>query len=113
MSNSLVHGLSWIGLAAPITPWLYVTVSLPAMLDARLWRNGTADCRIVTNVAEPGSLVPNPKRNKAKGKNKGNKPVAKAPAPKKSTKTKKRKVDPKNAKCFFCGKKGHFNRHFR
>ncbi|GMN38922.1 hypothetical protein TIFTF001_008158 [Ficus carica] len=43
--NDLVHGLSWIGLAAQITPWLCTTVSnLPAMLDARLWRDGTADC---------------------------------------------------------------------
>ncbi|GMN41670.1 hypothetical protein TIFTF001_010900 [Ficus carica] len=47
MLNDLVHGLSWIRLAAPITPWLHATVSnLPAMLDARLWRDDTADCEI-------------------------------------------------------------------
>ncbi|GMN51330.1 hypothetical protein TIFTF001_020481 [Ficus carica] len=57
------------------------------------------------NVAESGSPVPNPKRKKAKRKNKGNKLVAKAPALKKSTKTKKWKVDPKKAKCILCGKK--------
>ncbi|GMN66646.1 hypothetical protein TIFTF001_035707 [Ficus carica] len=50
---------------------------------------------------------------KAKGKNKGNKPAAKATAPKKSTKTKKRKVDPKKAKCFFYGKKRHFKKDCR
>ncbi|GMN62284.1 hypothetical protein TIFTF001_031369 [Ficus carica] len=34
----LVHGLSWIGLAAPTTPWLRATVSsLPVMYDTRLW----------------------------------------------------------------------------
>ncbi|GMN69804.1 hypothetical protein TIFTF001_038848 [Ficus carica] len=28
-------------------PWLHATVSnLPDMLDARLWRDGTADCEI-------------------------------------------------------------------
>ncbi|GMN21502.1 hypothetical protein TIFTF001_051133 [Ficus carica] len=43
MLNGLVHGLSWIGLAASTTPWLCATVSnLPAILDARLWRAGTA-----------------------------------------------------------------------
>ncbi|GMN54150.1 hypothetical protein TIFTF001_023285 [Ficus carica] len=32
--SGLVHGLNWIGLAAPTTPWLRVTVSyLLAMLD--------------------------------------------------------------------------------
>ncbi|GMN26302.1 hypothetical protein TIFTF001_043980 [Ficus carica] len=47
MLNGLVHGLSWIGLAASTTPWLFATVSnLPAMLDARLWRDGAADCKI-------------------------------------------------------------------
>ncbi|GMN34662.1 hypothetical protein TIFTF001_048374 [Ficus carica] len=47
MLNGLVHGLSWIGLAAPTTPWLCPMVSnLPAMLDVRLWRNDTADCEI-------------------------------------------------------------------
>ncbi|GMN32928.1 hypothetical protein TIFTF001_003875 [Ficus carica] len=47
MLNCLVHGLSWIGLAAPITPWLHVTVSnLTDMLDVRLWRDGTVDCEI-------------------------------------------------------------------
>ncbi|GMN28915.1 hypothetical protein TIFTF001_044292, partial [Ficus carica] len=47
MLNGLVHDLSWIGLAAPITPWLHVTVSnLLDMLDARLWRGDTADCEI-------------------------------------------------------------------
>ena len=50
------------------------------------------------NVAEPSSPAPNPKRKKEKGKNKGNKPVVNAPVSKKSTKTKKRKVDPKKAK---------------
>ncbi|GMN73096.1 hypothetical protein TIFTF001_054277 [Ficus carica] len=45
--NGLVHGLSWIGLAASTTPWLCATESnLPALLDARLWRDGTADCEI-------------------------------------------------------------------
>ncbi|GMN58473.1 hypothetical protein TIFTF001_027572 [Ficus carica] len=39
MRAGLVHGLSWIGLAAPTTPWLCTTVNnLPEMLDARLWR---------------------------------------------------------------------------
>ncbi|GMN59524.1 hypothetical protein TIFTF001_028611 [Ficus carica] len=47
MLNGLVHGLSWIGLAALITPWLHAKVSnLQAMFDARLWRDGTADCEI-------------------------------------------------------------------
>ncbi|GMN54000.1 hypothetical protein TIFTF001_023131 [Ficus carica] len=47
MLNGLVHSLSWIGLAAPITPWLHVMLSnLPAMLDARLLRDDTADCEI-------------------------------------------------------------------
>ncbi|GMN61628.1 hypothetical protein TIFTF001_030719 [Ficus carica] len=47
MLNGLVYGLSWIGLAAPITPWLRATVSnLPAMLDARLWRDDTTDYEI-------------------------------------------------------------------
>ncbi|GMN66802.1 hypothetical protein TIFTF001_035865 [Ficus carica] len=33
----LVHGLSWIGLAASTIPWLCATVSnLPAILEARL-----------------------------------------------------------------------------
>ncbi|GMN20309.1 hypothetical protein TIFTF001_048729 [Ficus carica] len=57
------------------------------------------------NVAEPSSPAPNPKRKKEKGKNKGKKPAVDAPATKKSTKTKKRKVDPKKVKCFHCGKK--------
>ncbi|GMN22986.1 hypothetical protein TIFTF001_047513 [Ficus carica] len=57
------------------------------------------------NMAEPSSPAPNPKRNKEKGKNKGNKPAVNAPASKKSTKTKKGKVDPKKVKCFHCGKK--------
>ncbi|GMN47565.1 hypothetical protein TIFTF001_016742 [Ficus carica] len=57
------------------------------------------------NVAEPGSPARNPKRKKEKGKNKGNKPAAKAPVPKKSTKTKKRNVDSKKAKCFFYGRR--------
>ncbi|GMN33999.1 hypothetical protein TIFTF001_046763 [Ficus carica] len=47
------------------------------------------------NVAEPSSPAPNPKRKKEKGKNKGKKLAVDAPATKKSTKTKKRKVDPK------------------
>ncbi|GMN47462.1 hypothetical protein TIFTF001_016640 [Ficus carica] len=51
------------------------------------------------------SPAPKPKRKKEKGKNKGNKPAVNAPAFKKSKKTKKRKVDPKKAKCFHCGKK--------
>ncbi|GMN59969.1 hypothetical protein TIFTF001_029062 [Ficus carica] len=47
MLNGLVHGLSWIGLVVPTTPWLCATVSnLLAMLDARLWRDGTADYEI-------------------------------------------------------------------
>ena len=62
------------------------------------------------NVAEPSSPAPNPKRKKEKGKNKGNKPAVKASAPKMCTKTKKRKVDPKKAKCFYYGKKGHFKK---
>ncbi|GMN72355.1 hypothetical protein TIFTF001_051992 [Ficus carica] len=38
MRAGLVHGLSWIGLAAPTTPWLRVTVSsLSTMYDTRLW----------------------------------------------------------------------------
>ncbi|GMN58259.1 hypothetical protein TIFTF001_027379 [Ficus carica] len=38
MRAVLVHGLSWIGLAAPTTPWLRATVSsLLAILDARRW----------------------------------------------------------------------------
>ncbi|GMN45081.1 hypothetical protein TIFTF001_014280 [Ficus carica] len=37
MLSGLVHDFSWIGLAAPITSWLRITVSnLPAILDARL-----------------------------------------------------------------------------
>ncbi|GMN66046.1 hypothetical protein TIFTF001_035119 [Ficus carica] len=36
--SGLVHGLSWIGLATPTTPWLRATVSyLLAMLDTRRW----------------------------------------------------------------------------
>ncbi|GMN59523.1 hypothetical protein TIFTF001_028617 [Ficus carica] len=36
--TSLVHGLSWIGLAAPTTPWLRATVSyLLTMIDTRRW----------------------------------------------------------------------------
>ena len=62
------------------------------------------------NVAKLGSSVLNPKRKKENVKNKENKPAVKAPAPKKSTKTKKRKVDPKKVKCFHCGKKGHFKK---
>ncbi|GMN20244.1 hypothetical protein TIFTF001_048716 [Ficus carica] len=50
------------------------------------------------NMAEPSSHAPNPKRKKEKGKNKGNKSAVYAPASKKSTKTKKRKVDPKKEK---------------
>ncbi|GMN59499.1 hypothetical protein TIFTF001_028590 [Ficus carica] len=47
MLNDLAHGLSWIGLAATTTPWLCATVSnLLAILDARLWRDDTADCEI-------------------------------------------------------------------
>ncbi|GMN69390.1 hypothetical protein TIFTF001_038439 [Ficus carica] len=47
MLNGLVHGLSWIGLAASTIPWLHATVSsLPAILDARLWRDGAADCEM-------------------------------------------------------------------
>ncbi|GMN66478.1 hypothetical protein TIFTF001_035573 [Ficus carica] len=43
----LVHGLSWIGLAASITPWLCAMVSnLQAMLDTKLWRDDTTDCEI-------------------------------------------------------------------
>ncbi len=52
-------------------------------------------------MAESSSPIPNLRRKKEQGKNKGNKPAAKTPAPKKSTKTKKQKVDPKKAKCFF------------
>ncbi|GMN65156.1 hypothetical protein TIFTF001_034227 [Ficus carica] len=52
------------------------------------------------NMAEPSSPTPNPKRKKEKGKNKGNKPAVNVPTSKKSKKTKKRKVDPKKAKCF-------------
>ncbi|GMN59940.1 hypothetical protein TIFTF001_029034 [Ficus carica] len=48
-----------------------------------------------------------------KGEEQGNKPTVKAPAPKKSTKTKKRKVDPKKAKFFFYGKKGHVKKDCR
>ncbi|GMN60987.1 hypothetical protein TIFTF001_030058 [Ficus carica] len=37
--SGLVHGLSWIELAAPTTPWLRTTVSsMSAMYDTRLWR---------------------------------------------------------------------------
>ncbi|GMN60844.1 hypothetical protein TIFTF001_029937 [Ficus carica] len=36
--TGLVHGLGWIGLAVPTTPWLRTTVSiLLAILDARGW----------------------------------------------------------------------------
>ncbi|GMN57022.1 hypothetical protein TIFTF001_026136 [Ficus carica] len=36
--SGLVHGLSWIGLAASTTPWLRVTVSnLSVILDTRRW----------------------------------------------------------------------------
>ncbi|GMN60341.1 hypothetical protein TIFTF001_029433 [Ficus carica] len=36
--TGFVHGLSWTGLAAPITPWLRTTVSnLMAICDARRW----------------------------------------------------------------------------
>ncbi|GMN67622.1 hypothetical protein TIFTF001_036685 [Ficus carica] len=65
------------------------------------------------NMAEPSSPAPNPKRKKEKGKNKGNKPAVNAPASKKSTKTKKQKVDPKKVKCFHCWKKGHFKKDYR
>ncbi|GMN25538.1 hypothetical protein TIFTF001_040749 [Ficus carica] len=52
MLNSVVHGLSWIGLAAPITPWLHATVSnLLAILDARLWRAGTATVKFEMDTA--------------------------------------------------------------
>ncbi|GMN30531.1 hypothetical protein TIFTF001_046430 [Ficus carica] len=45
--SGLVHGLSWTGLAAPTTPWQRTTVSdLLAILDAILWRVGTADCEM-------------------------------------------------------------------
>ncbi|GMN60003.1 hypothetical protein TIFTF001_029101 [Ficus carica] len=57
------------------------------------------------NVVEPSLPALNLERKKEKGKNKGNKPTVNAPASKKSTKTKKRKVDTKKAKCFHCGKK--------
>ncbi|GMN61545.1 hypothetical protein TIFTF001_030624 [Ficus carica] len=44
-----------IGLAATTTPWLCATVSnLPAMLDARLWRDGATDC---DDVPEGGDEV--------------------------------------------------------
>ncbi|GMN47222.1 hypothetical protein TIFTF001_016397 [Ficus carica] len=47
MRVGLVHSLSWIGLAALTTPWLRTTVNnVPEMLDARLWRSGTADYEI-------------------------------------------------------------------
>ncbi|GMN20508.1 hypothetical protein TIFTF001_045345, partial [Ficus carica] len=47
MLNGLVHDLSWIRLAAPTTPWLCAMVSnLSGMLDARLWIDDTADCKI-------------------------------------------------------------------
>ncbi|GMN72610.1 hypothetical protein TIFTF001_052880 [Ficus carica] len=37
-----IVGLDW---PPPTTPWLCTTVSnLPAILDARLWRDGAADC---------------------------------------------------------------------
>ncbi|GMN19367.1 hypothetical protein TIFTF001_051834 [Ficus carica] len=61
--------------------------------------------KVEVNMAEPSSPAPNPKRKKEKRKNKGNKPAVNAPASKKSTKTKKRKVDPKKVKYFHCGKK--------
>ncbi|GMN62568.1 hypothetical protein TIFTF001_031661 [Ficus carica] len=52
MLNSVVSGLSWIGLAALITPWLHATVSnLPAILDARLWRAGTATVKCEMDTA--------------------------------------------------------------
>ncbi|GMN62987.1 hypothetical protein TIFTF001_032067 [Ficus carica] len=36
--SGLIHGLSWIGLAAPTTPRLHATVSyLLVMLDTRRW----------------------------------------------------------------------------
>ncbi|GMN18816.1 hypothetical protein TIFTF001_046853 [Ficus carica] len=36
--SGLVHGLSWIELAAPTTPWQRTTVSdLSAIFDARRW----------------------------------------------------------------------------
>ncbi|GMN58733.1 hypothetical protein TIFTF001_027831 [Ficus carica] len=47
MLNGLVQGLSWIGLATSTIPWLHATVSnLPAILDARLWRDDVTDCEM-------------------------------------------------------------------
>ncbi|GMN56908.1 hypothetical protein TIFTF001_026021 [Ficus carica] len=47
MLNVLFHGLSWIGLATPTTPWLCATVSnLPAIFDSILWKAGAADCEM-------------------------------------------------------------------
>ncbi|GMN60089.1 hypothetical protein TIFTF001_029187 [Ficus carica] len=43
--SGLVHALSWIGLAAPTTPWQRATVSkLIAILDTRQWSVAIQDC---------------------------------------------------------------------
>ncbi|GMN70477.1 hypothetical protein TIFTF001_039521 [Ficus carica] len=49
--SGLVHGLSWTGLAAPITPWQRATVSkLIAILDTRQWSVAIQDCETVGGV---------------------------------------------------------------